>query len=372
MRVKILGAGSIGNHLAHASRELGHQVYLCDIDRDALLRAKTEIYPGRYGSWDNDIKLFEVDDAPIGGFDLIIVGTPPDTHIPLARQVLEEKPKALLVEKPLSSPLAKNLDKLVSEASNAAVKVFVGYDHVLAKSVQFVRDLLTEKKIGEIITFDVEFREHWGGIFDAHPWLAGPHESYLGYTDRGGGALCEHSHALNLWQHFAHVLGYGHIEEVQADVKYVDDALVRYDAIAAMNILTQNGAFGRVIQDVVTKPAHKAATFKGELGSIDLIINFKKGLDRVVVYDEDGHESVTNFEKTRPDDFIQEISHIEDHLNGRANQHHILLDRGIETMLVIMAALRSSQTKNRVNIDWKNGYDSLALYTQFATKGETQ
>ena len=55
-----------------------------------------------------------------------------------------------------------------------------------------------------------------------------------------------------------------------------------------------------------------------------------------------------------------------------ANQFHILLDRGIETMLVIMAALRSSQTKNRVNIDWKNGYDAADLYTQFAIKGDTR
>ena len=40
--------------------------------------------------------------------------------------------------------------------------------------------------------------EHWGGIFNAHPWLNGPKDSYLGFTSKVGGSLCEHSHGLNL------------------------------------------------------------------------------------------------------------------------------------------------------------------------------
>ncbi len=34
-KVKILGAGSIGNHLAHAARRLGWRVTLCDLDNAA-------------------------------------------------------------------------------------------------------------------------------------------------------------------------------------------------------------------------------------------------------------------------------------------------------------------------------------------------
>ena len=36
--VKIIGAGSIGNHMANACREFGWSVLLCDNDPDALLR----------------------------------------------------------------------------------------------------------------------------------------------------------------------------------------------------------------------------------------------------------------------------------------------------------------------------------------------
>ena len=45
MKVKIYGAGSIGNHLANASRQMGWSVDICDVDRSALKRTKNEIYP---------------------------------------------------------------------------------------------------------------------------------------------------------------------------------------------------------------------------------------------------------------------------------------------------------------------------------------
>ena len=67
------------------------------------------------------------------------------------------------------------------------------------------------------------FQEYWGGIFKAHPWLAGPHQSYLGFSKRGGGACGEHSHAINIWQHFAHLLDLGKIAEVSAFMDFVDD-----------------------------------------------------------------------------------------------------------------------------------------------------
>ena len=77
-RVKVIGAGSIGNHLSNASRRLGWQVDLVDNDRAALERTRAEIYPARYGAWDAEIALHHSSEAPRGGHDYIFVGTPPD------------------------------------------------------------------------------------------------------------------------------------------------------------------------------------------------------------------------------------------------------------------------------------------------------
>ena len=51
-KVKIYGAGSIGNHLSRAFRTIGYEVFVCDTDKAALERMKNEIYPSRYGAWD--------------------------------------------------------------------------------------------------------------------------------------------------------------------------------------------------------------------------------------------------------------------------------------------------------------------------------
>ena len=75
--------------------------------------------------------------------------------------------------------------------------MFIGYDHVVGKATQLVEQYIAEGAIGVPLTIDVEFREHWGGIFAAHPWLAGPSDSYLGFSQRGGGASGEHSHGIN-------------------------------------------------------------------------------------------------------------------------------------------------------------------------------
>ena len=112
LKVKIYGAGSIGNHLANASRRLNWEVDICDVDPNALKRTKELIYPSRYKVWDNDIGLYLNDKAPKKDYDLIIIGTPPDIRNKLALQSLKEKPKAILIEKPAGTPNLKGLEEI--------------------------------------------------------------------------------------------------------------------------------------------------------------------------------------------------------------------------------------------------------------------
>ena len=72
-KVKIFGAGSIGNHLAQAARRMGWSVDMCDIDIEALERTKNDIYPSRYGEWDDKIGLYDCNDIPVGGYIIAII-----------------------------------------------------------------------------------------------------------------------------------------------------------------------------------------------------------------------------------------------------------------------------------------------------------
>lgn len=361
-RVKVIGAGSIGNHLSNAARRLGWQVDLCDNDPRALERTRTEIYPARYGAWDPEIGLYHVDEAPRGGYDQIFIGTPPDSHMALALEALAESPRAILVEKPLCTPSLEGAADLHARARAQGVAVFCGYDHAVGKGIGAAASLDLGAALGEALTLDVEFREHWEGIFRAHPWLDGPAASYLGHWRRGGGALGEHSHALNLWQRLALALGKGRVAAVSAALDYVAEAGAEYDRLCLINLETETGFLGRVVQDVVTRPARKWARIQGSDGFVEWHYAWRPGEEATLIGDRAGEVEQKVFRKTRADDFVEELRHVERAVaDGTAADSPIALERALETMLVIAAAHRSARTGRTIRIDHAAGYGEQAL-----------
>lgn len=361
MKVKIFGAGSIGNHLSNAARRLNWNVDLVDVDPMALKRTRNDIYPARYGTWDESIGLYTAEQAPRGGYDLICIGTPPDSHIALAFEALEERPSALLIEKPLCGPDLQDAQRLLDEAAAYNVAAFVGYDHVVGRAAGLAERVIVSGELGTIQTLDVEFREHWGGIFAAHPWLEGPWMSYLGFWQRGGGASGEHSHAANLWQHFARLAGKGRVVEVDARLEFVRDARVDYDQLCIMTLATEAGLVGRCIQDVVTQPPRKWARMQGSAGHVEWWCGREPGIDAAQGRLPGNITFEQKVSKSRPDDFVAELAHIAAALNGAPAASPISLARGLDTMLVVAAAHLSHRNGRRVRIDYGHGYTPGAL-----------
>lgn len=361
-RVKIFGAGSIGNHLGHACRGLGWQVTICDLDAQALRRTRDEIYPTRYGDWDEEIRLAAVDEVAKEPFDVVIVGTPPDTHIPIALEQLEAAPPAVLfIEKPLCPPDLDGCDALQRAAAKTGTFVGVGYNHTLTRNTVQAERWLAEHPIGEPLALHAMTREHWGGIFRAHPWLAGPQDTYLGFTARGGGAIGEHSHAINIWQHFAHRTGNGRIAEVSAMLEMVEQGGASYDRIAHLNVRSEGGLAGTIAQDVVTEPARKWLRLQGADGFLEWEVNADADHDAIRTWQGEGEVEETRLAKTRADDFRPEAEHIADLLEGGTKDSPVSLTRGLETMMVVAAAIRSDREHRTVTIDYEKGFVPEAL-----------
>ena len=362
-KVKILGAGSIGNHLAHACSSKGWNVTICDLDPLALERTRNDIYPSRYGSWDDNIRLVSPEAVAAEDFDLVIVGTPPDTHMAIATDVLEARPpKVLLIEKPVCTPGLENADELVALQKKTGCFVAVGYNHTLTSHSRRAAELLASGVVGQPLTISAGFREFWGGIFQAHPWLNGPQDSYLGFAARGGGAGGEHSHAVNIWQHFAALTDMGKIVEVSAMLDMVDDGLVNYDRLFLLNVKTETGLVGSIIQDVVTEPPEKKLRIQGAKGFIEWQVNADSVHDALCYADRDGEMVEELFAKTRPDDFLGEIEHLGEILAGGSRENSpISLAKGLDTMLVVAAAHLSSQHQRSVRIHYEAGYNPGAL-----------
>ncbi|MBI4088140.1 Gfo/Idh/MocA family oxidoreductase [Candidatus Kaiserbacteria bacterium] len=341
LQVKIIGAGSIGNHLAQASRRMGWDVTVVDADPKALERMKNDIYPTRYGAWDPEIRQFVAGEEPKGGYDIIMIGTPPHVRMPLALRALKEKPRVLFLEKPLTFPFDPNLSKFVNALrKQKKTLALIGYDHAVAASTNRVAELLKQKTIGESLTLDVEFREHWQGIFKAHPWLSGPEDSYLGYWKKGGGASGEHSHALHLWQRLARAAGLGDWKKVGSLLKIEKTGKAEYDSIAAFLIETTAGKVGRVVQDVVTLPTRKWARVQGTDGFIEWLCNGHPTGDIVRFAGKDGEVHEEIFAKKRPDDFYAEMAHIDDILNKKVKlaDSPLAFASGVAVMRVLETA----------------------------------
>jgi predicted dehydrogenase len=322
---------------------------------------KNDIYPKRYGRWDDSIQLFNTERAPVGEFDLIFIGTPPNSHLPLALEALKENPKGLFIEKPLCPPSLELAQELYALAKSLPTRVFVGYDHVVGKAAKQVEKLYKGGVIGEIVTLDAEFRENWAGIFAAHPWLNGPEDSYLGFWQQGGGASGEHSHAVNLWQHFAHVMGAGRVIEVEAMLEYVTEGEATYDKLCFLNLKTESGLIGRVVQDVVTIPPRKRLRLQGTQGTLEWINGYNPDGDAVIWLLPGAPEQVTLIPKKRPDDFIEELRHIQGQLEGSNVPSELELERGLDTMLVVSAAHLSEAERCCVQIDYSKGYTLGAI-----------
>lgn len=364
MNVQIYGAGSIGNHLAHACRNKGWEVLMCDVDPKALERTQHGIYPARYGQWDDQIRLCTVDKLPDDVYDLVIIGTPPDSHFSIATELLKTRPpKVLLIEKPLCAPSLQGAQEVVAMAEKTGTFVCVGYNHTLTTNTTRSAAILAEQRIGTPLTISAKFREHWGGIFNAHPWLSGPQDTYLGFWERGGGACGEHSHAINIWQHFAHLCGMGRIVDVSATLDMVEDnAGAVYDRVCLIHVKTERGVVGDIAQDVITEPAQKMVRIQGSDGYLEWYCNVASGRDAVIYGDGKSQLQKEMIDKTRPDDFKGEIDHIEQILTGATfDNSPIALERGLDTMLVIAAAHLSNQQGKTVRINYEAGYRREAL-----------
>lgn len=343
-RVKVIGAGSIGNHLGHGCRTLGIDVTICDIDRSALERARDVIYPNRYGEWDDAITLATPDELAAQEFDIVIVGTPPATHLKIATaELATTRPSVMLIEKPLAHPSVPDIEAFVTAAHDSDTRVLVGYNQRLKPNTRHFVHLAQTLDLGALRGLSSNMLESWDGILKAHFWMKSERESYLAFTDQGGGALLEHSHALNLFLYFAEVLGQGRVTDVSADIEWVAHEDGRYDRDSALALTLESGIVGTVRQDLHTWPASKEAIATFDKGA--LAWSMGDSADRVEHRSPAGDViEAWDFPKTRPDDFIGELEHLRSVWEDPTTESPIDLSRGLGVMDVILAAFDSSQS----------------------------
>ena len=137
---------------------------------------------------------------------------------------------------------------------------------------------------------------------------------------------------------------------------FVEDGVVSYDRICNINVRTEKGYPGTIVQDVITEPSNKYMRIQGKDGFLEWHVNWSPEGDAVIAGVKGRAVDTMVLPKKRPDDFICEMEHVSDIMDGKAARSPISLERGLDTMMVIAAAYLSDRLKKVMEIDYSRGY----------------
>lgn len=336
MLVGIIGAGSIGNHFAHSFAKANWNILVLDNNVEAISRFTNEIYPGRYGKIPNEIQLTNSYEEFLNcTFDFVIIGTPPDTHTKIFEQVYRKLNCPILIEKPACTPDPKDFHHLCDLVSSYSSDVFIGFNHRVARSTQLLLNVLESSRFGKLTNINVIWDESWVGILNAHPWLDSPAASYLGFTERGGGALFEHSHGVDLALYMVSIFDSLKVSGLRSTIEFSTDDGCNYDKVVEIHATLLSGCEIHIHQDVVTFPAKKELRLEFENGRAQVNFGVEGNRDDFEVegFGQTEFRLSGTIEKARPDDFDQEVRMIERYLSNEIaiKDHPLRAELGLFT-----------------------------------------
>lgn len=303
----VVGAGSIGAHLSRSLAKAGWMVDVVDISQEAVNRFTSTLFPSRYGQLPPNIKIHGDETRLPASFDGIFVGTPPDTHLPVIERWLPRASRFVSVQKPLTTYRKSEIRQLENLARNTLF--FSGFNHRVSIGATAFFSLIRDKFVDVPVVIKVNWKESWDGIMAAHPWLAGPADSYLGHLNRGGGALFEHSHGIDLGLLVGDVLGLGPITSLSSKAALSGNSeRSLYDSEIEVSATFQNNSTLQVKQDVITWPAEKSISVQSD----DWLITLRPGpREQLSLVSSDAKVSLeSTLEKSREEDFDAEIREI--------------------------------------------------------------
>lgn len=321
MRFHVVGCGSIGQRHIRNLLLLGHEVSLYDAD-SVLAKKISKQFGIKYTSTDI-----------VDNVDCILVCTPPVSHIQLATKALRKNTN-VFIEKPLSN--TNNIAPLLKLAKKSRLKIFVGYSFRFDKGLQTVKKLLSEKKIGKIVSFDAY--EGWY-LPLWRPWQDHT-KSYTGSEKLGGGIVLDGSHEANYLQWLG-----GNIAEVFSYYSTIPSLGVKAEGLAEVLLRFQSKAIGRIHLDFLNPKYNRHCEILGEKGSIRWY--FENKTVEIQKIGSSKHRTI-KYGKDNNQMYLDEIKHVVSCISGNKRNNLIDLTSAQKTLEVSLAIKKSGKTRRAV------------------------
>ncbi|MDQ6674787.1 MAG: Gfo/Idh/MocA family oxidoreductase [Chloroflexota bacterium] len=329
MRALVVGLGSIGRRHARNWAALGlGPLSVCrritSETREALGVEAREFS-------DLDAALNEQPDA-------VLVTNPTSLHVETACKALRAGAHVFL-EKPLGHSM-DGVVEMLGQARDRKRQLMVGYNLRFHPGLHRIKELLTERAVGRVVSARVEAGEY---LPDWHPWEDYRH-AYSARRDLGGGPVLTFSHELDAacWLLGApsRVIGMA----TQASSLEIDT-----EDTAEIVLQFADGRLASVHVDFVRRPPRRSLEVVGENG----VLRWEYDEGRVLHYSPPTRqwrveEGDPRFE--RNDMFLDELRHFVGCVRGEIERPLIDGEQGAAVLAIALAGLRSSATGGAVDL----------------------
>ena len=187
----------------------------------------------------------------------MVICTPNNLHIPIALKACEENCH-IFTEKPLSHNL-DNVDRLIKLAEERNLVLMVGYCLRFHPALIFIKKVIDERKIGNILSFRFEVGSY------LPEWRPGSdyRKNYAVSPSSGGGVILDLSHEIDYIQWLG-----GKVREVFCYSDTLSDLEIKTEDTAEILLRFENRAIGEVHMDYVQRAPRRDYQIIGDKGTI--------------------------------------------------------------------------------------------------------
>lgn len=334
LKTLVVGGGSIGErHLRTFLRTGEVEASVCEPRAEKLEQLKAA-YPVAHA-------LQKFDEARLGDFDAVVICTPPNLHIPMARAAAEAGCH-VLVEKPLSHNL-DGIDDLIRVVREKGLAGGVAF--VLRHTPVFVRmkEILDSGAIGRPRLATVKSGQQFSKYRPDY------RNTYFAKRAMGGGSILDAvSHLLNFLEWCL-----GREREVCCVYDHLSEMETETEDCAFVTLRFERDVIAHIHQNLFEKDYHLYADFVGSEGTLRLGGGLKQGAAQPEIGLCHSEETGWQIEQIPPyerdDTFVRQAQNFLRAIRGE-ERIATSLEEGKRTLDVCLKARESYDTKRILTV----------------------
>lgn len=330
LKFLIIGCGSIGQrHLKNLKTIMTGEIIAYRTREKKVKKLEDEYHVKTYSNLSEALNQ-----SP----DAVLVTNPTSLHIKCAMAAAKQGCH-LFIEKPISNTL-DGIDELIDIVRKKNAIVLIGCNLRFNPSLQLIKKMLGEKRIGKIVSARVQMGQY---LPDWHPW-EDYRTMYSAHKSLGGGIILDAIHELDYIRWLL-----GDVTQVFSFSDKLSNLDIDTEDVAEILLRFKNGAIAEVHLDYIQRYPSRSCEIIGEEGSI--FWNLNEGTVKLYTAEEKKWEL---FEQPKDYDmnqtYIDEMLHFISCIEGKEEPLISIAD-GLEVLKIALAAKESAKNGRIIKIN---------------------